>query len=72
MPLPFRLNHINLWLIEEKDGWVLVDSGINDQRTRELWEKVFVEVLDGKPINRLICTHAHPFVPHQIKVINNF
>ena len=60
MPLPFRLNHINLWLIEEKDGWVLVDSGINDQRTRELWERVFVEVLDGKPINRLICTHAHP------------
>jgi hypothetical protein len=21
MPLPFQLNHINLWLVEEKDGW---------------------------------------------------
>ena len=60
MPLPFRLNHINLWLIEEVDGWVLVDSGINDDTTKGLWEKIFVKVLNGKPISRLICTHAHP------------
>ena len=60
MPLPFRLNHINLWLIEEAVGWVLIDSGINDECTKELWEKLFNSVLDGKPITRLICTHAHP------------
>ena len=29
MPLPFQLNHINLWLVEEKDGWTIVDTGIN-------------------------------------------
>ena len=60
MPLPFRLNHINLWLIEEVDGWVLIDSGINDDSTKAYWQKIFNNVLKGKAITRLICTHAHP------------
>ena len=45
MPLPFQLNHINLWLIEENDGWTIVDTGINTDATRELWEKIFAEQL---------------------------
>ena len=45
MPLPFQLNHINLWLVEEKDGWTIVDTGINTEATRELWEKIFAEKL---------------------------
>jgi glyoxylase-like metal-dependent hydrolase (beta-lactamase superfamily II) len=54
MPLPFRLNHINLWLIEEVDGWVLIDSGINDDSTKACWEQIFNNVLKGKPITRLV------------------
>ena len=27
MPLPFALDHINLWLIEDGAGWAIVDSG---------------------------------------------
>ena len=31
MPLPFALNHINLWLLEDIDedgaGWTIVDTG---------------------------------------------
>ena len=60
MPLPFQLNHINLWLIEEKDGWTIVDTGINSQDTRALWEKIFAEKLGGKPVVRVIGTHLHP------------
>ena len=60
MPLPFQLNHINLWLIEEKDGWTIVDTGINSQDTRTLWEKIFAEKLGGKPVVRVIGTHLHP------------
>ena len=56
MPLPFQLNHINLWLIEEKDGWTIVDTGINSQDTRTLWEKIFAEKLRGKPVVRVIGT----------------
>ena len=60
MPLPFQLNHINLWLIDEKDGWTIVDTGINTQDTRDLWEKIFAEKLGGKPVTRVIATHLHP------------
>jgi glyoxylase-like metal-dependent hydrolase (beta-lactamase superfamily II) len=60
MPLPFRLNHINLWLLEDGDGWTIVDTGIFDDRTVELWEGVFAGLLAGRPVNRVICTHFHP------------
>jgi len=60
MPLPFQLNHINLWLVEEADGWTIVDTGINTPETRELWEKIFAEKLSGKPVKRVIATHLHP------------
>src|SRR5215216_901302 len=60
MPLPFQLNHINLWLVEEKDSWTIVDTGINTPETRELWEKIFATRLGGKPVKRVIATHLHP------------
>lgn len=60
MPLPFALDHINLWILEDGDGWTLVDTGINRPEIMEIWEKVFASVLGGKPVKRLICTHYHP------------
>jgi len=60
MPLPFALDHINLWLIEEGDGWAVVDTGFGVEATRALWEKHFVDTMGGKPITRIICTHYHP------------
>src|ERR1051325_1263023 len=60
MPLPFQLNHINLWLVEDGDGWTIVDTGINTPETRALWEKIFTDKLGGKPVKRVIATHLHP------------
>ena len=57
MPLPFQLDHINLWLLQDEGGWTIVDSGIGDAPTRALWEKLFSEV-DG--VKRVILTHYHP------------
>ena len=38
MPLPFALNHINLWLLKDEidgvTGWTLVDCGIADEGVR--------------------------------------
>ena len=28
LPLPFQLNHINVWLLRDGDGWALVDTGV--------------------------------------------
>lgn len=60
MPLPFQLNHINLWVLEDGDGWTLVDTGINRDETRDAWEKLFAGPLAGYPVKRLIVTHFHP------------
>ncbi len=32
-PLPFSLDHINLWLLEDGDGWTLVDTGFGSRAT---------------------------------------
>lgn len=56
MALPFALDHINLWLLEDGDGWAVVDTGVDDPATRAVWQRV----LDGRRVTRLICTHFHP------------
>jgi glyoxylase-like metal-dependent hydrolase (beta-lactamase superfamily II) len=60
MPLPMALNHINLWLLEDGDGWTLVDTGIATEETRTHWREIFEKHLKGRPITRVICTHMHP------------
>lgn len=60
MPLPFMLGHINLWLLEDGNGWTVVDTGICTQTTRDCWETVFVEQMASKPVSRVLVTHLHP------------
>ncbi|MBL8384507.1 MAG: MBL fold metallo-hydrolase [Burkholderiales bacterium] len=64
MGLPFALDHINLWLLEDEiDGtpcWTAVDTGVGLEPTRAAWEQVFATGLEGRPIKRVIITHAHP------------
>lgn len=63
-PLPFALDHINLWLLRDRfdgrDGWTLIDCGIASDTTRDLWRQVIANALDGMPIVRILCTHYHP------------
>ena len=70
MGLPFALNHINLWLLRDRvageggeparEGWSIVDCGIDDAATRAAWEEVFATGLGGLPVLRVIVTHMHP------------
>jgi glyoxylase-like metal-dependent hydrolase (beta-lactamase superfamily II) len=60
MPLPFVLNHINLWILDDGDGWTLVDTGANTAKTRDLWREIFSGPLAVQPLKRVICTHFHP------------
>ena len=39
MPLPFALNHINLWLLEDGDGWTLIDTGLHTGLSKKIWSK---------------------------------
>lgn len=64
MPLPFALDHINVWLLRDeldgRQGWTLVDCGIARDELRAQWQEIFNHVLDGLPILRVIVTHMHP------------
>lgn len=60
MPLPFSLKWINLWLIEDGDGWTVVDTGIPNSVTKAHWRTIFENELQGRPIKRVIVTHMHP------------
>ncbi len=60
MPLPFALDHINLWLLADDDGATLVDCGYGNDATRALWERHFATTLSGQRLSRIIATHCHP------------
>jgi glyoxylase-like metal-dependent hydrolase (beta-lactamase superfamily II) len=60
MPLPFRLDHINLYILAAPDGWTLIDCGLNNAETMAVWEDLFESFLASKPVKRILITHLHP------------
>ena len=60
LPLPMKLDHVNVYALDDGDGWTIIDTGINFERTKMIWEKLIVGPLGGKPIRRVILTHHHP------------
>jgi len=60
MPLPFALGHINLWLLEDGDGWAIVDTGVNVEESHTVWQKTVADVMQDRPVSRLLVTHMHP------------
>ncbi|MEP6389522.1 MAG: MBL fold metallo-hydrolase [Halioglobus sp.] len=59
-PMPMSLDHINLWLLEDDDGWTIVDTCLNISQARSIWESLFSGFMANKPVKRVICTHMHP------------
>lgn len=59
IPLPFALDHINVWGLDEGDGWTIVDTGMKTPQAEAAWNTAFAHRLSGKPIKRVICTHMH-------------
>ena len=65
LPLPFMLGHINVWLLQDESGrddvgWAVVDTGIFTSATREVWDSIFSNYLEGAPITKVLVTHMHP------------
>ena len=60
MPLPFALNHINLWLLRDGNGWTAVDGGVALDETRAHWETIFANVVGVSGLTRVLVTHFHP------------
>jgi glyoxylase-like metal-dependent hydrolase (beta-lactamase superfamily II) len=60
LALPFRLNHVNIYLLADGEGWTAVDSGFGNEDSIAAWTALLDGPLKGVKITRLIVTHSHP------------
>lgn len=59
IPMPMALDHINVYLLDDVDGWYLVDTGLNTDQSRDCWRLLAQKVFPGKALKGVICTHFH-------------
>ena len=60
LPLPMALDHVNVYALDDGDGWTIVDTGMDSRRTRAIWQGLLDGPLAGRPVTRVIVTHHHP------------
>ena len=60
LPLPFALDHINVWALEDGDGWTLVDTGFGIPPVQTIWRTLSASLLRDRPVHRILVTHYHP------------
>lgn len=60
LKLPFRLNHVNIYLLADGDGWTMVDAGFGNEESIAAWTTLFEGPLKHVKVKRLIVTHSHP------------
>lgn len=60
LPLPFELNHVNMWLLEAKQGFSIVDAGFNNELSTQSWDKVFLDIFAKTSVEKIFITHFHP------------
>ena len=60
LPLPYRLDHVNIYLIRNDDGWTVLDTGLGTDECRAAWEAILSGPLAGQHLTSMIVTHFHP------------
>lgn len=60
LPLPMALDHVNVYALDDGEGWTIIDTGVHNRRTATLWQGLLAGPLGGRPVNRVIVTHHHP------------
>lgn len=59
LPLPMQLDHVNVYALDDGDGWTIVDTGFDSRRGRAAWTAMLQGPLDGKRVRRVVATHHH-------------
>jgi len=61
IPLPYKLNIVNCYLLRGEGGWTLLDTGLNTAPARAQWHAAMA-ALRIKPddIDKIVLTHMHP------------
>src|SRR5271166_1842957 len=60
LALPFLLDHVNIYFVDDGDGWALIDTGLGNNATKVAWQQLLESVLKDRPLTRIIATHFHP------------
>ena len=60
LPLPYRLDHVNIYLIEDADGWTVLDTGLGTDACRNAWQLLLNGPLHGQRLSSMLVTHFHP------------
>ncbi len=60
LPLPMKLDHVNVYALDDGDGWTVIDTGFDTGKSREIWGALLSGPLAGKPVRRVVVTHHHP------------
>ncbi len=60
LPLPMALDHVNVYVLRDDDGWTIVDTGMGSRKTKAMWQSLIDGPLAGRPIKRVVVTHHHP------------
>lgn len=60
LPLPMALDHINVFALDDGDGWTVIDTGMNSGKSRAIWQAALAGPLAGRPVLRVVVTHHHP------------
>ena len=40
LPLPMALDHVNVYALDDGDGWTVIDSGFASRRTKAIWDNL--------------------------------
>lgn len=60
LPLPMALDHVNVYALDDGDGWTIIDTGFDSRKSRAIWHSLLEGPLRGKPVRRVVVTHHHP------------
>ncbi|WP_120504172.1 MBL fold metallo-hydrolase [Sulfitobacter mediterraneus] len=60
MPLPMKLDHVNIYALDEGDSWTIIDTGFSSKKSKAIWQEAMDGPLGGKPVSRVVVTHHHP------------
>ncbi|MFC2966598.1 MBL fold metallo-hydrolase [Acidimangrovimonas pyrenivorans] len=60
LPLPMKLDHVNVFALDDGDSWTVVDTGFDSRKGRAIWQALMAGPLAGNPVRRVVVTHHHP------------
>jgi glyoxylase-like metal-dependent hydrolase (beta-lactamase superfamily II) len=60
LPLPMKLDHVNVYALDNGDSWTVIDTGFATKKAKAIWESLLTGPLAGKPVAQIVVTHHHP------------